>query len=324
MIEEILPNLYRAEIPLPRSPLKSLNSYMIKGDGRFLVVDTGMNRKECIEPMQAALKELNVNLDKTDLFITHLHSDHLGLAGTLATDKSRIYFSQLEASSFGSENEAKWQDQIAFFVAHGFTDEEARKALSSHPGYKYSSKKQLKFTCLKEGDQLEIGDYLFKVIETPGHSPCHECLYEASKKILLSGDHILLDITPNITHWSELKNSLKQYLASLDKVYGLDVSLVLPGHRSLWKDHRARIRELREHHKARLEECVSALRQGDKTAWEVAPHVTWDIDCKSWADFPPTQKWFAVGETLAHLEYLEGENKAVRRSQNGRILFSAA
>ncbi len=31
MIEEILANLYRIEIPLPRSPLKALNSYVIKG-----------------------------------------------------------------------------------------------------------------------------------------------------------------------------------------------------------------------------------------------------------------------------------------------------
>jgi len=59
------------------------------------------------------------------------------------------------------------------------------------------------------------------------------CLYEPDKKIFVSGDHILADITPNISTWNELANPLKEYLSSLDKVYPLDVSLVLPGHRSL-------------------------------------------------------------------------------------------
>jgi len=77
---------------------------------------------------------------------------------------------------------------------------------------------------------IDIGRYSFRCIETPGHSPAHFCLYEAKNKILVSGDHILFDITPNITFWPQLDNSLKSYLDSLDKVYNLDVNLVLPGH----------------------------------------------------------------------------------------------
>ena len=60
MTEEILPNLYKIEVPLPRNPLKAINSYIIKGQGQFLIIDTGMNRKECISVMSAGLKELDV------------------------------------------------------------------------------------------------------------------------------------------------------------------------------------------------------------------------------------------------------------------------
>ncbi len=84
MIEEIVPNLYRAEIPLPRSPLKWLNSYIVKGGDRFLIIDTGFNRQECLDAMNASLQKLGVDLNKTDFFITHLHADHMGLVGTLA------------------------------------------------------------------------------------------------------------------------------------------------------------------------------------------------------------------------------------------------
>ncbi|GAI37601.1 unnamed protein product, partial [marine sediment metagenome] len=90
------------------------------------------------------------------------------------------------------------------------------------PGYKYSSKGYLDFYILKEGDAISIGDYLFKCIETPGHTPGHMCLYEPDKKIFISGDHILSDITPNISLFSNEENPLKEYLISLDKVYNFD------------------------------------------------------------------------------------------------------
>ena len=83
MIEEILANLYKIEIPLPESPLKALNSYVIKNSERNLIIDTGWNQEECMNAMQTGLKELGVDLRKTDFFITHLHADHLGLVSTL-------------------------------------------------------------------------------------------------------------------------------------------------------------------------------------------------------------------------------------------------
>ena len=49
MIEEIVANMYRTEIPLHGSPLQSLNSYIVKGEDRFLIIDTGFNRKECLK-----------------------------------------------------------------------------------------------------------------------------------------------------------------------------------------------------------------------------------------------------------------------------------
>ncbi|MBE0481348.1 MAG: MBL fold metallo-hydrolase, partial [Dehalococcoidia bacterium] len=290
MINEVLPGLYRLEIPLPKSPLKALNSYVVKGDGRFLIIDTGMNREECIEAMRSGLSALGVDLNRTDFFITHFHADHLGLAATLAADKSRVYLSQVEAQS-SSLNELKraeyWKRWDEVYRSHGFAEDQMAAALQSHPGRRYSLKRRIDFSIIREGDRIDIGEYSFRCIETPGHSPGHVCLYDDNKKVLISGDHILDDITPNITAWPEMENSLRRYLESLDRVYDLDVKITLPGHRSLISDHRARIRELRAHHEARLQEAMSALENGPRTAYQVAPRITWDIGFKSWSLFPP-------------------------------------
>jgi len=323
MIEELLPGLYRVEIPLPRSPLKALNSYVVKGGERFLIIDTGMNREECLNPTLSALQKLDIDLNRTDFFITHLHADHSGLVGKLATDTSKIYFNKTEASFINFQpSEDYWAKHFVFYAANGFPEDEMKRVWEGHPGYRYSSRRKIEFTPMVEGDEIEAGDYLFRCIETPGHSPGHMCLYEADKKVLVCGDHILFDITPNITHWEQLENSLDHYLKNLEKVYTLEVDLVLPGHRNIWNDHRKRITELQEHHRNRLNEALLALEGGGKTAWDVAPYITWDIEFNSWQEFPSVQKFFAIGETIAHLDYLVLNGRARREMKNNKTLYS--
>ncbi|MFC1864970.1 MBL fold metallo-hydrolase, partial [Chloroflexota bacterium] len=193
MVEEILPNLYTIEVPLPRNPLRAINSYIIKDEGQSLIIDTGMNRKECMSVMSAGLKELDVDLKKTDFFITHLHADHLGLVSRLATDTSTIYFNQPDATAIQSDH---WGRNANFADRNGFPEDERKNAMENHPGRVYGARGHLDFHILKEGDTISIGDYLFRCIESPGHTRGHICLYEPNKKILMSGDHILIDITP--------------------------------------------------------------------------------------------------------------------------------
>ena len=96
MVENLAKNLYRIIIPLPNSPLKDLNSYVIKGGDRNLIIDTGFNRTVCYEAMQQGLNELAIDLNRTDFMLTHMHADHTGLVERLATDSSRIFFSRID------------------------------------------------------------------------------------------------------------------------------------------------------------------------------------------------------------------------------------
>ncbi len=322
MIEDILPGLYKIELPLPKNPLKSINSYVIKGKDRNLIIDTGMNREECKAALFPALKELDIDLQRTDLFITHLHADHFGLTGDLATDSSICYFNRVETAIV--KGASHWGNFLQIFVENGFPKSVLQDSMAKHPGVLYSPSRLVEITPVDDGQIIEVGDYKLQCIETPGHSPGHMCLYDAAKKLLFSGDHILFDITPNISYWPEMKDALRSYIASLDKVSGLDVTRVLPAHRSLWHNHRERIEELKKHHRHRLEECVAALQEGDMTAYEVAPYITWKIECSGWEQFPIAQKFFAVGETIAHLHYLENDGMIKRYTEEGQVYFALA
>jgi len=320
MIEEILTNLYKIEIPLPKNPLKSLNSYVIKGPEQNLIIDTGWNQKECMNAMQAGLKKVGVDIRKTNFFITHLHADHIGLLSSIAADTSAIYFNRPDADRIRSG--VPWDNSINFARLNGFPENELQRVLQSHPGFKFRSKGYPPFHILEEDDKISIGDNVFRCIQTPGHTKGHMCLYEPSKKIFIAGDHILNDITPTIQLWSYDWDPLEAYLKSLDKVYQLDIKLVLPGHRSIFRNYKERIEELKHHHQKRLDEIISILEKDSQDAYQVASQMTWDIVYDSWDLFPVPQKWFGIGEAIAHLKHLEEKEIVRKEIQGQRILFS--
>ena len=318
--EKVLPNLYRFEIPLLENPLKAINSYLILGNERNLIVDTGMNRKECMDAMCAGLEELRVDLKKTDFLITHLHVDHIGLVSRLVTDSSKIYFSKIGAELMSSAPD--FDKFVCFGRANGFPENDLLAAVRDHPAHKYGWDSRLTFFTLKDKDTLGIGDYSFTCVETPGHTRGHMCLYEESRKVFISGDHILDTITPHIEAWSDDSNPLEEYLSSLDKVSGFDIELVLPGHGAVFTTCNKRIQELKDHHKKRAEELLSLLGEGSKNAYQVASQMSWNTNYDSWELFPLSQKWFAVGETVAHLKYLETHGLVQRKISGQQILFS--
>ena len=148
------------------------------------------------------------------------------------------------------------------------------------------------------------------MIETPGHDPWHICLYEAAHKILLSGDHVLERITPSVSSWFPAYNALAEFLESLEKVGGYDVDLVLPAHGKPFTGMRERVDFLIEHHHKRLEEIYELVAAGHDDIVQISQHATWRYpDWKSW---PLDQKYFSMGETLAHLIYLVREGRILQ------------
>ncbi len=325
MVKEILPNLYRVRIPLPDSPLLYVNSYIIKASPRSLIIDTGMNRDECYEEMNKALNELGIDLSQTDFFITHTHADHIGLVGRLATENSKVFFNHIEAQDLKIPD-LWWQRLSQFAVNYGFPQAELDNLFHYHPASRYHLKHIPNITEVREGDIVEVGDYSFRCIETPGHSSGHTCLYDAKKRLLFSGDHILGDITSNVTsRYADSSNALGDYLNSLDKIYPLDIELTLPGHRNILTDVRKRIDELKQHHSERTAEQLEILAKGEQDAYTVVTQMTWDMHYEHWDDIQSTQKYFAFAEGLAHLQYLALTGKVREKTlPDGRVMYSLA
>ena len=325
MIEAVDDAVYRIEVPLPGSPLKSLNAYCIKGQDRHLLIDTGFNRPECLDALLAALRALGVDRRRLDICITHLHADHSGLAARLIEDSGNtIWCSAGDGKAMNAHALASDEERCARFarrmLPHGFSPQQVKSLITRHPGILFSPP-FLPFTPVKNGDELRCGDCSLRVISTPGHTPNHIVLHEAGRGFLFAGDHILGDITPNITRWPDVSDSLGDYLNSLDAVSGLDIALTLPGHRSLIQDTQGRIGQIRAHHDRRLAEVRCILADGAADAYTVASRMTWRMRRASWDDFPVSQQWFAAGEALAHLDRLVAQNEAEAHRQNGSVLF---
>ena len=106
----------------------------------------------------------------------------------------------------------------------------------------------------------------------------------------------------------------------------LDAAELYPAHRAETGDLRTRTAELKAHHARRLEDTLRIVGETPGlTAYEIAGRMRWSIRCRSWEDFPLTQKSFAVGEAMAHLDYLEVRGRVCRREIRGkRVYFAGA
>jgi glyoxylase-like metal-dependent hydrolase (beta-lactamase superfamily II) len=166
------------------------------------------------------------------------------------------------------------------------------------------------------GERLPIGRFEFEVWWTPGHSPGHICFLERDKKFILTGDHVLPTITPNISlHPQQQGNPLGDYIASLKRLEDLDVTTVLPAHEFTFSDLRARLRSIEQHHEDRLREMLECVGDGPRTAFEVARRVKWVTGTLD--SFSPWMQRAALGETLSHLDYLVLEGRLSKRLEDG-------
>lgn len=301
------PDVYRISVPLPENPLRNLNSYVIKTPDRNLIIDTGFNRSECYEALMGGIKELEIKIEDTDFFITHLHGDHSGLVNKIAGPDSKIYMSEIDYRYLkGDIANVSWKKIEDLYTEEGFPQEITDILKSTNQAKHFMPDKLFEVQMLSDGQKISVGDYEFRCILTPGHTPGHMCLYFEEGKLLFSGDHVLFDITPNITSWIGVEDSLKDYLTSLEMIRKLDIKLTLPGHRESKASVYYRIDEILEHHKIRLEDTIKVIQSSAKalTAYEIAQNMEWNLRGKSWKDFPENQKWFAMGETMSHLDYL--------------------
>lgn len=321
---ERTPGVWHREIPLKGNPLKAINIYIIKTPDKNMIVDTGFNTLEIIEETEDYIEELDLDLDKTILFLTHLHSDHTGLADWFEERGVPIYMSGEDGRLIGEMREKEgphWQWLIKNAHAQGLDPDNLD--IEEHPGFRFRPTEAFEYTPVNPGDVLEVGDFKFEILDERGHTPGMVGLYERERKLLFCGDHLLAKITPNITHWGfDYGDSLGTYLKNIEKLKDMEIDHLFSSHRQLIEDIPKRVDELKVHHDRRLTEARRILkREGEATVRTVTMNLHWDITAKNWDDFPNSQKWFAAGEGQAHLERLRALGEADFRVDDDGIMW---
>ncbi len=307
MIYEIDDNIYRIVVPLEGSPLGTLNAYYFRGPEEEYLMDTGFNTPQCEASLRESLRALAYRPERLNILNTHLHMDHTGLNHWFVGEKRHIYIGGIDLERMlqhyklggfkrGSRDRREGADAAAFEAMLRFgpeTDSTKRLVFDEE-----------KYVSLYGGQKLDLGPCTLQAILVPGHTPGNMMFWLPEKQIMFTGDHVLFDITPNITFWPDYDNALQRYLDSLEAAKRFPVALALPGHRAPG-DYRARIDRILLHHAHRLAEIERIVgEQPGLTAYEITRRMRWRIHLDENGNFPPAQLWFAAGECMAHLDKL--------------------
>jgi len=333
---EVIPGINLLQLPLPSRDvfLGYVNIYLIQGDNGCLLVDTGWDSEPAFDSLKRQLAEIGTHFeDISQIVVTHIHPDHCGLAGRLKQlSQVNIALHHLERDLIEpySDMPKLMQQGIEWMQINGVPADEFAQVLTqmraTHPEMMKFTPPVLPDTTLHGGEVISVGSFTFKVLWTPGHSPGHICLYEPSHKILISGDHILPTITPNIElHPYSSDNPLGDYINSLNAVKPLDVNLVLPGHGKPFNGLQLRVEEIIQHHKQRNSVILEAIKAKPKTAYQIANGILWmpELGGVSWRDLAPGDKIMAVSETLAHLESMRFSGEVDKFYKDSIIYYQA-
>lgn len=315
MVEKLEGNICRFPITLPRSPLKYLNCYVIRGeDGKNLLIDTGYHVPESVADLETGMRELDLRPDNTDVFITHAHADHAGNGRYLSEMGFRILMGERDHDGVIRCHQPGFYDAREKAADAG-APQDVLDAMFLHNPTPIMMPEYFAAERVRDGDCLRYGGRLLRAVASYGHSPGHMCLWDEENGVLFLGDHVLFDITPNVVIWTWEDDALGAYLESLQRIRELPVRLALPAHRTSGRvSLRERSDELLLHHEARIREIEQIVRaEGDLSAYVIASRMKWSIHAPNWDAFPATQKYFAVCECMAHLQHMLLTGRLVSR-----------
>ena len=321
---EIAPGVLWLRMPLPFA-LDHINLWLLpEGNGGATLIDSGLG-----DPATRALWQRHIDTTLASMPIrrivaTHYHPDHLGNAAWLAErygcDIAMTYAEYVTAHAIAGQFAGYAPEAfLGLFRRHGLAEEHVAGLAKRGNTYRRGVPElPHTFDRMLAGDLRRAGDTSWRIVEGYGHSPEHASLYCAERGILISGDMLLPRISTNVSvsPVDPDGNPLRRFLDSLEAFAELPVdTLVLPSHGLPFRGIGIRIAQLRAHHDARLAELQAALEAAP------APLCAADlVPVLFRRELDTQQRFFAMGEAIAHLNFLWRAGKIDRRVEADRAI----
>lgn len=317
----IAPGVHWARIPLPLD-LNHINVWLVDVEDGCVVVDTGMEASIGKEAWQVIEREYFSQRPLRAVFVTHIHPDHFGLAAWLQERRGvPVFMSRrthdLAQAMYGGEAKERFGAAEDFFLSHGLTDAVQIRAMFRPDRFgRMTSGMPHVERFIADEEAMLWGAGQWSALETNGHAEGHLCLSNPASRVLISGDQVLPTISSNIsfTFGNSDPNPLGSYLASLQRLRALsEDTLVLPAHGVPFRGLRQRIDDLTGHHLQQLDK-LAALCIEPKVAVDVLPFMFR-------RELKDMHLFLAIGEALAHLEYLVHARRLRRELRAGRVNY---
>jgi len=304
-VEQVVPGLWSIPIPIPNNPLGYTLIYLFETSRGPVLIDAGWQDSwdALVEGMRVTGHEVH---ECFGVLVTHHHNDHHGLSGRVrAASGAWIAMHEKDAELvhwrlLGAEN---WYlDTVALFLDAGASQAEIDEL--TIPSNVNRHEPDVPDFFLDDGQQADVPGWKIQAVWTPGHSPGHLCFVDLENELLFAGDHLLPQLTPHVglARIDQPGDPLARYLLGLRAVQGHGRNGILPAHQYRFEGAKARVDELLEHHRLRLEAVEAVLDDGPRTAWQIAERLSWK---RTWDTFSPMTKRSAMTETVAHIRYLE-------------------
>ncbi|GCE25928.1 MBL fold hydrolase [Dictyobacter alpinus] len=323
-VHKVAEHIWQITLPIPL-PLKTVNVYALEGKTGWVLVDAGMGVPGTREAFYAGIAQAGLQVQNLQaIVLTHLHPDHIGLAGELheMTQVPVLMHPLDEAALYRT-----WGDQIQtyietsnrFFEPHGLSTA-THWSTTMSPEMLHSILRippRSAFQAIEDGQQLQLADESYRVLWLPGHSDGQIGLFRERDGIFLSADHVLPRITPNIGRYSpqDRPDPLQDFFQSLTKISSLPAKCILPGHGDVFTDLTNRITEIMEHHQRRLTQIIDLLEKQPQNATQLTKQL-FGTRLKSHEALR-----LAVAEILAHLEYLRLRQQLIQQKNQAGILY---
>jgi glyoxylase-like metal-dependent hydrolase (beta-lactamase superfamily II) len=322
LIEKIAPNLFMITLPMPFR-LKHVHVFALAhGDG-ITLFDTGLNTPETVSILEESLRAIQKTLRDIDqVFITHHHLDHCGMAGRIkAFSGAEIHVSEVgrEVLSVRIDDRSLLRRIKDFCLLHGLPEGTTDFVINLFLSFKTAGSPFEIDRCFQVDSRQMVGDTEFRAIATPGHTRDHVSYYFVKEGLLLSGDHVLPEITPNLSPdlFSPGFRPLRSFLDSLSRIEALPAQKVYPAHGDPFSNLAERIEEIKTHHAVRKGLAYESVKRGPRTTFEVSRDIFGN-------DLPDFDRFLALNETYVHLIELVHEEAVEEQRNKNNILYKTA